>query len=121
MKTSKLIALALVSVASLAVTGSTQAGLTAYYSLNGNVNDSGPSGYTGTINGTQAYGGGLNQDLSFKFNGNTNIATTTTDNLGIYNGSFTVDAEVNFSNPTGGDQSVFGTTNGGQDVGLHLI
>jgi hypothetical protein len=121
MKSLNVIASGLMTLLLFGITGSAQAALTAYYSLNGSTNDTSGNGYNGTVNGTTSYGGGINQSQAFKFNGSTNIATTTVDNLGIYNGSFTVDAEVNFSNPTGGDVSVGGTTTSGTDLGLHLL
>ena len=117
---SKSAALSLVAVALLGTARTGQASLVAYYSLNGNTNDS-ASGYNGTVNGTTAYGAGLGQSQAFSFNGNTNIATTTTDNLGLVNDSFTVDAYVNFATPLNGDLAVLGTLTGATNQGLHLI
>lgn len=95
----------------------------AYYSLDGNVNNSIGAGlYTGVVNGVPAYGIGFNQAHAFSFNGGRTISTTTTANLGIEGGSFTVDAWVNLSFPTFGTFSIFGTPSTGiTDQGLELI
>src|SRR5258708_6246746 len=92
---------------------------TAYYSLDGNTLDSSTHHYNGSVNGTTQYGAGQGQTDAFLFDGGTNIATTTTDNLGLVGASFTVDAYVNFANLN--DQTILGTTTGGGDLGLHLL
>lgn len=93
---------------------------TAYYHFDGNVNDSSGNNYTSNVSGTTAYTTGVSGQ-AFAFDGSTVIGSTTTDNLGIYNGSFTVDAYVNFATPTAGDLSVVGTGGSTTSTGLHLI
>ena len=91
-----------------------------YYSFEGNTNDSSGNNYNGTVNGNPAYAPGVSGQ-AFSFDGGTNIATTTTDNLGLVNSSFTVDTFVQFVNPGGSNYSIFGTPTGGTNVGLHLL
>lgn len=91
-----------------------------YYHFDGNVNDSSGNNYTGNISGTAAYTSGVSGQ-AFNFNGNTIIASTTTDNLGLVNHSFTVDAFVQFPDPTAGDLSILGTGGSTDNQGLHLI
>lgn len=60
---------------------------------------------------------------AFSFDGGTNIATTTTNNLQLNNHSFTVDAWVNFNDfgTLNNGRAVFGTpATGSTDQGLHL-
>jgi hypothetical protein len=123
----KLFALGAISFALLGTTESTKAAAVysseiAYYSLNGNVNNSIGAGlYNGTVIGVPRYATGLNQALAFSFNGGRKISTTTPANLGLVDSSFTVDAWVNFSFPTLSSFSVFGTSaTGAQDQGLQL-
>ena len=56
----------------------------AFYSLNGNVNDSSSNGFNGTVNGNTNYTAGLFGQQAFSFDGGTTIGTATTDQLGIY-------------------------------------
>ena len=95
--------------------------LKAYYPFEGTVNDASGNTFNGTVNGTEAYTTGVSGQ-AFDFNGSTDIATTLTQNLGLVNNSFTVATFVNFDDPTtGADNSIFGTTTGAVNQGLHLI
>ncbi len=109
MKRSNCIALAL-SLGLVVMLGSTASALdiagvpvTAAYYFNSNTNDSSGNGYNGTVNGggTATYVAAPAGQTAFSFNGSTNIATTTTDNLGLVGQSFTVDAWVNFAESDG--------------------
>ena len=96
-----------------------QANAVAIYTLNGNVNDSSYTSYNGTVSGTTAYTSSPS-GLVFSFNGATSISTTTTDNLGLVNASFTVLADV-YLNTVAVDQPIFGGGFPGGDDDLHLI
>ncbi len=98
------------------------ANVTAGYLFQGNTNDISGNGYNGAVSGTTTYTAGPGGRSAFSFDGNTSIATTSTDNLGLVSHSFTVEAWVNFSNPNTPnlDQAVFGTPTGADNMGMHL-
>jgi hypothetical protein len=96
------------------------AALVAYYPLDGNVNDVSGNNYNGIVSGTAAYTTGARGASAFAFNGSTNISTTTTDNLGLVNQSFTVDTFVKFGS-LAFDEPVLATFQTGIQNGLHLI
>ncbi len=129
MKRASLIACALTLVLALGTQNAAQAldiagaTVTAGYLFGGNTNDISGNGFNGTVNGTTAYTAGPGGRSAFSFDGGTNIATTTTNNLQLNNHSFTVDAWVNFNDfgTLNNGRAVFGTpATGSTDQGLHL-
>ena len=102
--------------------GAGRAAQVAYYPFNGNANDLGGNNYNGTVAGTEAYTSGV-FGQAFSFNGSTQISSTTVDNLGLVNNSFTVAGYVRFDDPAGAsDEAFFGTNTGGTtSAELHLI
>src|SRR5687768_13777881 len=97
----------------LGLAGAAQAAQVAYYPFNGNTTDLGGNNYNGTVTGTEAYTAGVSGQ-AFAFNGSTQVATTTVDNLGLVNNSFTVAGFVRFDDPAGStDEAFFGTNQGG--------